>query len=93
VKVPAIVRGSRVPAEMAGKVPAKEGCSSTVQADLTGGKREEEGSPNNREVRIRRTETGSPFFECQPYRSCNSGESAIPESRATRATTLLIVRN
>jgi len=26
-------------------VPAKEGCSSTVQADLTGGKREWEGSP------------------------------------------------
>jgi len=34
-----------VPAEGAGKVPAKEGCSSTVQADLTRGKREREGSP------------------------------------------------
>jgi len=74
-------------------VPAKEGRSSTVQADLTRGKREEEGLPNNRDVRTRRTETGSQFFECQPYRSCNSGESAIPESRATRATTSPIVRN
>jgi len=45
VEVPAIVRGSRVPAEEADKVPAKEGCSSTVQADLTCGKREREGSP------------------------------------------------
>ena len=45
MEVPAIVRGSRVPAEEAGKVPAKEGCSSTVQADLTRGKREGEGSP------------------------------------------------
>jgi len=45
VKVPAIVRGSRVPAEGADKVPAKEGSSSRVQADLTRGKREREGSP------------------------------------------------
>ena len=93
MKVPAIVRGSRVPADGADKVPAKEGCSSTVQADLTCGKREEEGSPNNQEVRTRRTETGSQFFECRPYRSCNSGESAIPESRASRATTSPVVRN
>jgi len=93
VEVPAIVRGSRVPAEGAEKVPAKEGCSSTVQADLTRGKREEEGSPNNREVRTRRTEAGSQFFERRPYRSCTSGESAIPESRASRATTSPIVRN
>jgi len=47
VEMPAIVRGSRVPAEGADKVPAKEGCSSTVQADLTCGEREKEGSPNN----------------------------------------------
>jgi len=47
VEVPPIVRGSKVPANGADKVPAKEGCSSTVQADLTRGKREEEGSPNN----------------------------------------------
>jgi len=66
VEMPAIVRGSRVPAEEADKVPAKEGGSSTVQADPTRGKREEEGSPNNREVGTRRTETGSQFFECQP---------------------------
>jgi len=64
VKVPAIVMGSRVPAEDADKVPAKEGRSSSVQADLTRGKREEEGSPSNREVRTRRTERGSQFFEC-----------------------------
>jgi len=61
VEVSAIVRGSRVPAEGADKVPAKERCSSTVQANLTRGKREEEGSPNNREVRTRRTETGHSF--------------------------------
>jgi len=45
VEVPAIVRGSRVPAKEADKVPAEEGRSSTVQADLTHGKREREGSP------------------------------------------------
>ena len=47
MEVPAIVRGSRVPAKGADRVPAREGWSSTVQADLTRGKREEEGSPNN----------------------------------------------
>ena len=88
-----IVRGSRVPAEGADKVPAKEGGSSTVQADLTGGKLEEEGTPNNGEVRTQRTETGSQFFECRPYQSCNSRESTIPESRATRATISPIVGN
>ena len=61
MEVPAIVRGSRVPAKGADKVPAKEGCSSTVQADLTRGKRKEEGSPNNREVRTRRTDMGHSF--------------------------------
>jgi len=45
VEVPAIMRGSRVPAEGAGQVPAKDGCSSTVQADLRRGEREREGSP------------------------------------------------
>ena len=93
MEVPAIVRGSRVPAAEADKVPAKEGRSSTVQADLTRGKRQEEGSPNNREVRTGRPETGSQFFKCRLYRSGNSGESAIPESRATRTTTSPIVRN
>ena len=63
MEVPAIVRGSRVPAEEADKVPAKEGRSSTVQADMTRGKQEEEGSPNNREVQTRRTDTGSQFFK------------------------------
>ena len=86
MEVPAIVRGSRVPAKGADKVPAKEGCSSTVPADPTRGKREEEGSPNRLEVRTRRTEMGSLFFECRPYRSCNSGESAIPESWANYFT-------
>jgi len=55
VEVPAIVGGSRVPAEKAGKVPAKEGRSSTVQADLTRGKREREGSP-----RTEKHERGGP---------------------------------
>ena len=58
MKVPAVVRGGRVPAAAADKVPAKEGGSSTVQADLTRGKREEESTPNNRQVRTGRTETG-----------------------------------
>ena len=50
MEVPAIVESSRVPTKGADKVPAREECSSTVQADLTRGKREEEGSPNNQEV-------------------------------------------
>ena len=62
VEMPAIVMGSWVPAEGADKMPAKEGRSSTVQVDLTRGKWAEEGSPNNREVRTRRTETGSQLF-------------------------------
>ena len=55
MEVPAIVRGSRVPAEGADKVPAKEGRSSTVQADLTCGKREREGWP-----RTEKYEPGGP---------------------------------
>ena len=47
---------------------------------------------SNQEVRTRRTETRSRFFECRPYRPSDSGESAIPESRATRATTSPITR-
>ena len=43
MEVPAVVRGGRVPAKEADKVPAKEGCSSRVQADLTPGKRERGG--------------------------------------------------
>jgi len=61
VEVPAIVRGSRVPADGADNVSAKEGHSCTVQADPTREEPEEEGSPNNREVRTRRIETGSRF--------------------------------
>ena len=93
MEMPAIVGGSRVPAEGTDKVPAKEGSSSTVQVDPNRGKREEEGSPNNGEVQTRGTEKGSEFFPCRPYRSFNSGESVIPESRATRATASPIVRN
>jgi len=48
VEVPAIVRGSGVPAKEADKVPAKEGRSSKVQADLTRGKREREGLPRTK---------------------------------------------
>jgi len=62
VKGPAIVKGSRVPADWADKVPAKEGCSGMVLADPTRGKWEKEGSPNNREVRTQRTGTGSQFL-------------------------------
>jgi len=47
----------------------------------------------DQEVRTRRTETRSRLFENQPYRPCTSGESAIPESRATRATTSPITRS
>jgi len=39
-------------------VPAREGHSSTLQADPKRGKWKEEGSPNNREVQTQRTETG-----------------------------------
>ena len=94
VEMPAIVRGSRVPADAAGKVPAKEGCSSMVQADPTRGKREEGGGLAKQQGSTNTEDgDGSQFFERRPYRSCNSGESAIPESRATRATTSLIDRN
>ena len=92
MEVPAIVRGSRVPAGEADKVPAKEGRSSTVQADQTRGKREREGSPKTEKY-----ERGGPKqshdFSKAPYRPSNSGESAVPESRATRATTSPIVRD
>jgi len=47
VRVPAIVMGSRMPADWADQVPAKEGRSSMVQADPPRGKRKREGSPNN----------------------------------------------
>ena len=79
MKVPAIVSGSRVPAEAAGKVPAKKGRSSTVQADLTRGKREREGSPKPRStngedrnrVRVFRTPTVPTE---QLRRECNTRE-------------------
>ena len=67
--------------------------SSMVQGDLTRGKRDGERSPNNLEVRRRRTETGSRLFECRPYQQRNSPESAIHESRAHSATTSALVCN
>ena len=92
MEVPAIVRGRRVPAKDPDKVPAKEGRTSTGQADLTRGKWEKEGCPGprstNREDGVEVT-----VFRRQPCRPSNSGESAIPESRATRATTSPIARN
>ena len=47
----------------------------------------------HQEVRTRRTETRSQFFEHRPYGPSISGESAMPESRATRATTSLMTRS
>ena len=66
MEVPAIVRGSRVaaeeadkvPAEEADKMPALEGRSSTVQADLTRGKREREGSPKTEKYERRGLKQG-----------------------------------
>jgi len=71
VEVPAIVRGSRVPAGEADKVPAKEGRSSTVQADLTRGKREWECSPKTKKY-----ERGGP----------NQGHDFSNADRTDRAT-------
>jgi len=50
-----------VPAGAAGKVPAKEGCSSTVQADVTRGKREREGSPKTEKYECRGPKRGHDF--------------------------------
>jgi len=58
VEVPAVVRGSRVPAEVAGRVPATEGRSSTVQEELTQGKREREGSPKSEKYESGRLKQG-----------------------------------
>jgi len=74
-------------------VPANEGRSSTVQADLTRGKRERERSPKTEKYERGGPKTGSRFFQRRPYRLSNSGESAMPESRATRATTSPIARD
>jgi len=66
-------------------VPA--GCSSTMPADLTSGKREREGWPRTKKYKHGGPRRGHDFSKNQPDRPCTSGESAIPESRATRATT------
>jgi len=73
VEVPAIVRGSRVPAEEADKVPAKEGRSSTVQADLTRGEREREGSPMTEKY-----ERGGPK-ECHDFSNTDRTDRATQE--------------
>ena len=92
MEVPAIVRGSRVPAGEADKGLAKEVCSSTVHPDPTRRKRERESSP-----KTEKDERGGPkqghAFSNALYPPSNSGESAIPESRATRATTSPIARD
>ena len=72
-------------------MPAR--CSSTVQADLTRGQREREGSPRTKKYEHGGPRRGHDFSKNPPYRPCISGESAIPESRATRATTSPITRN
>jgi len=71
VEVPAIVSGSRVPAEEAGKMPAREERSSTVQADLTRGKREREGSPKTEKYQRGGPKQGHDFSEYRPYRPSN----------------------
>jgi len=43
-------------------VPAKEGCSSTVQADLTHGKREWEGSPKTKKYERGGPKQGHDFW-------------------------------
>jgi len=85
-KVPAIVRGSRVPAGRQIRCQLKR----VEQYGASGSNAWEAGEgrlAKNQEVRMPRTETGLRFFAYRPYRPSNSGESAIPESRATRATT------
>jgi len=79
VEVPAIVRGSRVPAGEADKVPAKKRHSSTVQADLTRGKREREGSPKTEKYERGGPKQGHDFSNAtvrteQPRRECNTRE-------------------
>jgi len=53
-------------------VPAEEGCSSTVQADLTRGKREWEGSPQTEKY-----ERGGP-------KQCNDFSNTDRTDRATQ---------
>jgi len=62
VEVPAIVRGSRVPAKEADKVPGKERRSSTVQADLTRGNRERDGLPRTKKYEHRGLRRGHDFL-------------------------------
>ena len=61
MEVPAIARGSRVPAKGADKVPAKEGSSSMVQGELTRGKREREGSPKTEKYKRGGQQQGHDF--------------------------------
>jgi len=73
------------------KVPAS--CSSTVQADLMRGKREREGSPDTKKYEQGGPRRGHDFSKYQRYQPSISGESAIPESQATRAPTSPITRS
>jgi len=66
VKVPAIVRGSRVPARAAVRCQLKR----VEQYSASGSDAQEAGEgglAKDRAVRTRKTETGSRFFECRPY--------------------------
>jgi len=71
-------------------VPA--GCSSTVQADLTRGKREREALRRTKKYEHRGPRRGHDFSrtDCTDRAA---QESAIPESRATRAATSPMAQN
>jgi len=56
-----MVRGSSVLDVEADKVPAKQGCSSTVQADQMSGKREREGSRKTKKYKDGGQRQGHPF--------------------------------
>jgi len=79
VEVPAIVKGSRVPAEEADKVPAKEGRSRTVQVDLAvgsgSGKARQRPRSTNAEDRNRVTIFRTPTEPTEQLRrECNTRE-------------------
>ena len=72
-------------------MPAR--CSSTVQTDLTRGKREREGWPRTKTYKHGGRRRGHDFSNADHTDRANSGESAIPERRATWATTSVIAQN
>ena len=71
-----------MPADGADKVPAKEGCSSRVQADLTVGSGRGKASLRPRSTKAEDGDMVT-ILQKPPYQPSNSGESTIPESRAT----------